>query len=206
MVSVKSYRPRSGLKQCFRCQRFNHTWPGCALTPRCLLCAKAHNQKDYPTKLQAVHDKSKLKCANCGKEEHPTSSHDCENHKEALNQFLKPKEKSNINRNNPTTIGRTFSSKKLTQGLSYRSATKSLVASTSVQSRLQNVFSQRWSAPSGCFTSVDQLVKDINPMLAALNSAMDKFMVLSKLVEMYSVMCKFSCEMSLSIMAFNAME
>ena len=189
VVSIESYRPRSGLKQCFRCQRFNHTWPGCSLTPRCLLCAKAHNQKDCPIKHQSPQDKSKLKCANCGKEGHPASSPDCESYKEALNQFLKPKERSTSSRNNPTTIGRTFNSRKITQGLSYSSAvenqsTKSPMASNSVQSRLQNVSAQRRSAPSGGSTSVEQLVKDINPMLAGLNSAMDKFMVLSKLVEM----------------------
>ena len=30
VISVESYRPRSGLKQCFRCQRFNHTWAVCS--------------------------------------------------------------------------------------------------------------------------------------------------------------------------------
>ena len=188
VVAVESYRPRSGLKQCFRCQRFNHTWPGCSLAARCLLCAKAHNHKDCPIKQQSVNDKSKLKCANCEQVGHPASSHDCESYKEALKQFLKPKDNRNSTSTNITSSGRTFTSKKVTQGLSYSSAvdqnsTKSM-ASTSAQSRLQKVTAQRRSAPTGGSTSVEQLVKDINPMLAGLNSAMDKFMVLSKLVEM----------------------
>ena len=188
VVAVESYRPRSGLKQCFRCQRFNHTWPGCSLAPRCLLCAKAHNHKDCPIKQQSATDRSKLRCANCDQVGHPASSHDCESYKEALKQFLKPKEKSNAKTTNIVSTGRTFTSKKVTQGLSYSSAvdqnsTKSHMASSSAQRRLQKVTAQRWSAPTGGSTSVEQLVKDINPMLAGLNSAMDKFMVLSKLVE-----------------------
>ena len=45
VVSVESYRPRFGLKQYFRCQRFNHTWPGCALTPRCCYVLKLITKK-----------------------------------------------------------------------------------------------------------------------------------------------------------------
>ena len=118
---------------------------------------------------------------------HPASSHDCESYKEALKQFLKPKA-NNSKSTNITPSGRTFTSKRVTHGLSYSSAvdqnsTKSL-ASTSAQSRLQKVTAQIRSAPTGGSTSVEQLVKDINPMLAGLGSAMDKSMVLSKLVEM----------------------
>ena len=28
VILIESYRTRSGLKQCFRCQRFNHTFAG----------------------------------------------------------------------------------------------------------------------------------------------------------------------------------
>ena len=58
------------MKQCYRCQRFNHTFPGCNLTPRCLLCADAHEHEDCPIKAQAVEYKQLLKCANCNERGH----------------------------------------------------------------------------------------------------------------------------------------
>ena len=53
VVSLEAYKPRSGMKQCYRCQRFKHTFPGCSLTPRCLLCAENHHHKDCPIKVSA---------------------------------------------------------------------------------------------------------------------------------------------------------
>ena len=56
VVSVEAYKPRSGMKQCYRCQRFNHTFPGCSLTPRCLHCSDKHQHKDCPIKVAAKND------------------------------------------------------------------------------------------------------------------------------------------------------
>ena len=90
---------------------------------------------------------------------------------------------------NTTTTGRTFTSRKTSQGLSYSSAvvnktTGSQNASFSAQSRLQNVQSSGGSLPTGVSPAADQLVKDLNPLLAGLNSPLEKFMVLSKLVDL----------------------
>ena len=188
---MESYRPRSGLKQCFRCQRFNHTWAGCSLTPRCLLCAQNHNHKDCPIRAEASEDKSKLKCANCGERGHPASSHDCENYKKALEEFLNPKRKQIPNKKtNATTLGRSFNSKRTTQGLSYSSAvvnetTESQKVFTPAQSRLNDVLTQRRSFPTGVSNSgMEQIAKEISPMLSALGSPLEKFMLLSQLVDL----------------------
>ena len=190
VISVESYRPRSGLKQCFRCQRFNHTWAGCSLTPRCLLCAKNHNHKDCPIRTEASEDKSKLKCANCEETGHPASSHDCEIYKKALEDFLKPKNTQQNKKSNATTLGRSFTSKRTTQGRSYSSAvvnetTESQIAFTPAQSRLKEVLTQRRSFPTGVSnSSVEQIAKEISPMLSGLGSPLEKFMLLSQLVDL----------------------
>ena len=154
-----------------------------------MLCAKAHNHKDCPVKEQTFSDKTKLKYANCEKVGHSASSHDCESYKEALNNFLKPMDRQQATSKNTTTTGRTFTSRKTSQGLSYSSAvvnktTGSQNASFSAQSRLQNVQSSGGSLPTGVSPAADQLVKDLNPLLAGLNSPLEKFMVLSKLVDL----------------------
>ena len=91
VVSVESYRPRSGLKQCFKCQRFNHTFAGCKLSARCVICAGGHSHKDCPVRQEARSDPSKLKCANCEETGHPASYRGCVSYKAAQENFEKPK-------------------------------------------------------------------------------------------------------------------
>ena len=127
VVSVESYRPRSGMKQCYRCQRFNHTFPGCKLTPRCLLCAENHEHKDCPIKAQAVDNKSLLKCANCNEKGHVASYRQCKSYVEALELYNKPRNspvnnRNNNNNRNHTTNGNKFDSRRTTHELSFSSA------------------------------------------------------------------------------------
>ena len=91
VVSVESYRPRAGLKQCYRCQRFGHTFAGCNLPPKCVICAGSHSHKDCPARMTARDDKTKLKCANCNEVGHPASFHGCKSYIAALENFQKPK-------------------------------------------------------------------------------------------------------------------
>ena len=188
VVSVDSFRPKAGMKQCFRCQRFNHTFAGCQLAPRCLICSEHHSHKECPVRIQAKDDKTKLKCANCKEVGHPASFRGCKSYIAALENYNKPKtnNKTTNPKGNKTTIGRVFTSKKVTQGLSFSSAvtnpiTKSPTASA--QSRLQTAVNQTRSQPSGVSANLDKLITDISPAITGLNSSMDKFMMLSKLVE-----------------------
>ena len=192
VVSVEAYKPRSGMKQCFRCQRFNHTFPGCSLTPRCLLCAANHQHKDCPIKVAAKNDKQLLKCANCNEAGHPASFHGCKSYVAALAEFNKPKTNTrpNVNKQKQTTLGRTFNSKKVTASLSFGSAvagqkpiTEPLKATNSAQSRLKAAVIQSQKVQSGSLTNLQQLVEDLTPVINGLNSPMDRFMLLSKLVE-----------------------
>ena len=193
VVSIESYRPRSGIKQCFRCQRFNHTFPGCCLTPRCLLCAKAHNLKDCPIKVEAKDNKSLLKCANCGETGHPASYRGCKSFVAALENFNKPRNAQNTNvtvNKNQTTTGNRFTSKKTTQGLSFSTAVRGLqppsgypLAANSAQSRLATSVSQSRATNSGIPSTLEQLIESITPMINNIKSPFDKFMMLSKIVE-----------------------
>ena len=130
VVAVEPYRPRAGMKQCYRCQRFNHTFPCCNLTPRCLLCAEAHEHKDCPVKAQAVENKQLLKCANCNERGHVASYRQCKSYVAALELYNKPRNSPVNNRNsrnttnakNQTTLGNKFYSRKTTQELSFSSA------------------------------------------------------------------------------------
>lgn len=49
-----------GAKQCYNCQRFNHSSDMCKLKPVCLKCSGEHNISDCPVK-----DREGIKCANC---------------------------------------------------------------------------------------------------------------------------------------------
>ena len=194
VIAVESYRPRAGIKQCFRCQRFNHTFAGCNLEPRCVICADSHSHKDCPIRTEALGDKSKLKCANCGASGHPASYRGCESYKAALNNFnqsRQPNSNSNKTKTTGTTQGNTFNSRKVSHGLSYSSAVTSDLPTvpkvptyTPAQSRLQvTAASQRRPQSSSNLASVGQLVNQITPLLTGLDSYMDRFMLLWKLVE-----------------------
>ena len=81
------------LKQCFRCQRFNHTFAGCNLSPQCVICAGGHSHKECPVRQEARTDPSKLKCANCGGTGHLESCRGCVSYKTAQENFENPKKK-----------------------------------------------------------------------------------------------------------------
>ena len=182
VILVESYRPRSGLKQCFRCQRFNHTFVGCNLAPRCVICSADHRHKDCPDRLEAKDDKSKLKCVNCGESGHPASYRGCKSYREALERFNKPKTKEVPK----TTTGRRFDSRKTQPGLSFSSAVVRnplTVESQPAQRRMEAARAQIGQAQAGNLTNVNQLVSGICPMISGLGSALDRIMLLSKLVE-----------------------
>ena len=183
VVSVESYRPRAGLKQCFRCQRFNHTFVGCNLSPRCVICSGNHGHKECPVKNEAKDDKNKLKCVNCGEVGHPASFRGCRVYKEALDQFNKPKNDSK----NKTTLGRTFTSKKVNQGISYSSAVTPTATETQkapAQSRLQTAVTRSRMNQMMNSSNVEQMITSISPMISSLNNPLEKFMLMSKIVEM----------------------
>ena len=183
VVALESYRPRSGLKQCFRCQRFNHTFSGCKLSPQCVICAGSHNHKDCPKREEARNDSSILKCANCGESGHPASYRGCKSYKAALENFEKPR-RNDPEQGKKKPVQRTFNSKKVTEGLSFSSAVANRTLATPAQNRLEEARGQEQSTiithpPS----NVEQMIENICPLLASLGSPMDKFMLLSKLVE-----------------------
>ena len=186
VVAVDSYRPRAGLKQCFNCQRFNHTFAGCHLTARCLICAKNHSHRDCPVKAEAKNDKSKLKCANCNEDGHPASFRGCKSYIAALENFNKPKVNANKVAASKNTNGNTFNSKKVTQGLSYSSAvvnkpTEAPMAS--IQHRFEAAVNQA-RPQAGNPTNVEQMISNLGPMINCMDNNAAKFMLLSKLVEM----------------------
>lgn len=77
IVRVESYKTTPGIKQCFRCQRFHHTFRECQLPTRCVICAGSHNHKECPVRDEARTDSQKLRCANCDTAGHTASSKTC---------------------------------------------------------------------------------------------------------------------------------
>lgn len=65
-IYVEAHKTK-GFKQCYNCQRFNHSSLNCSLTPRCLKCGEEHKLKDC-TKSSDL----PAKCCNCGSD-HPTN-------------------------------------------------------------------------------------------------------------------------------------
>ena len=188
VVSVESYRPRSGLKQCFKCQEFNHTFAGCNLPPRCVICAGGHSHKDCPDRQEARTDSRKLQCANCGETGHPASYRGCESYKTAQDNFENPK-KQEEGRGKQKSMPRTFTSKKVTDGLSFSSAVANQAKpaptmATPAQNRLLHTAVQEQPNLANLSSNMSELVNNLSPMLTGLGSLMERFVLLSKLVEM----------------------
>lgn len=59
-ITVESYR-NTRPRQCYNCQRFNHSSDNCLLDPRCLKCAGPHKTNNCPKTRDTP-----PKCANCG--------------------------------------------------------------------------------------------------------------------------------------------
>ncbi|GBN54081.1 hypothetical protein AVEN_140638-1 [Araneus ventricosus] len=66
IVTVVKYENKS-VRQCFKCQTWQHSDDKCHLKPKCVICAGAHESKNCPNKT-ATSEEQKLpvKCANCG--------------------------------------------------------------------------------------------------------------------------------------------
>ena len=179
LVSVEPYRPRSGLKQCFRCQKFNHTFAGCKVTPQCVICAGGHSHKDCPNKIEARNYPTKLKCANYKETGHPASYRGCASFKKALENYEKPKNRVPENTPKP----RSFNSKKVTEGFSYSSAlTNQNLTPTPAQNR-SNAATSRTQPNPGNSCNMEQMLQNISPMLNSVENPMEKFMLLSRLFE-----------------------
>lgn len=61
-IKVEAFR-NSAARQCYRCQKFNHSSECCSLAPACVKCAGPHDAKQCSL---TENEKEKIKCANCG--------------------------------------------------------------------------------------------------------------------------------------------
>ncbi|GBM54976.1 hypothetical protein AVEN_82525-1 [Araneus ventricosus] len=66
IVTVVKYENKS-LRQCLKCQTWQHSADKCHLKPKCVVCTDVHESKNCPNKT-AISEEQKLpvKCANCG--------------------------------------------------------------------------------------------------------------------------------------------
>jgi hypothetical protein len=82
-VKVEAYMARSGLTQCYNCQKFGHVWVNCRQPPRCLWCGGGHLHKECP---KSQKENSTPNCCNCklkeGERPHPSSYRGYSNTKE----------------------------------------------------------------------------------------------------------------------------
>ncbi|GBM49299.1 hypothetical protein AVEN_38093-1 [Araneus ventricosus] len=73
IATVVKYENKS-VRQCFKCQTWQHSADKCHLKPKCVVCAGAHESKNCPNKT-ATSEEQKLpvKCANCGDSTQPVT-------------------------------------------------------------------------------------------------------------------------------------
>ncbi|GFV45012.1 nucleic-acid-binding protein from transposon X-element [Trichonephila clavipes] len=89
-IRVEGYEG-TGVTQCYKCNRFNHTSDNCHMIPRCLKCGEAHQTKDCP--IQRVETASSINCQAYG---HMANYSKCP-------LFPKPRKGKTI-KNNYTTV------------------------------------------------------------------------------------------------------
>ncbi|GFU91152.1 nucleic-acid-binding protein from transposon X-element [Trichonephila clavipes] len=89
-IRVEGYEG-TGVTQCYKCNRFNHTSDNCHMIPRCLKCGEAHQTKDCP--IQRVET---AYCINCQTYGHMANYSKCP-------LFPKPR-KGKTTKNNYTTV------------------------------------------------------------------------------------------------------
>ncbi|GFX78941.1 nucleic-acid-binding protein from transposon X-element [Trichonephila clavipes] len=89
-IRVEGYEG-TGVTQCYKCNRFNHTSDNCHMNPRCLKCGEAHQTKDCP-----IQRTETAYCINCQAYGHMANYSKCP-------LFPKPR-KGTATRNNYSTV------------------------------------------------------------------------------------------------------
>jgi hypothetical protein len=91
IVKVEGYKSKSGLTQCYNCQRFGHIWVHCRQPPRCLWCGGGQRHRECPEKLN---NQSIPSCCNCklkdGDSSHKANYRGCSHTKEELQRKEEP--------------------------------------------------------------------------------------------------------------------
>jgi hypothetical protein len=117
-IRVEAYRAQNGLTQCYNCQQFGHVWANCKQPPRCLWCGGGHLHKECPEKGNAS---STPTCCNCrlteGEKPHPSNYRGCSHAKDEM-------QRKKSQRTPKETVGRVFSTKLTTPGVSFAAALK----------------------------------------------------------------------------------
>lgn len=113
-VTVEAYKFK-GTKQCYRCQKFNHSSDNCTLNPICLKCAGEHL-----TNTCTVTERDKIKCINC-QGNHTANYGGC------------PRNPKNFKTKKPVKTIREFSSEaKVKEGVTFSNALQSNSATVTV--------------------------------------------------------------------------
>lgn len=110
LIRVETYRFK-GSKQCYNCQRFNHSSEICKLSPVCVKCSGSHRPSECK-----IENRSQIKCANC-QGNHTANFGGC------------PKNPKNLNKNSnnkPNTIRNSsqyLTTNQVKENLSFAAAT-----------------------------------------------------------------------------------
>lgn len=129
--------------QCKNCQRIGHASSNCYLGYRCVKCSENHGPKNCPMSTQD--SQTKLKCANCGSNDHPASYKGCPYLK--YHRQLMTAVKNNTS--NQYTSPRNFSSNHVRNGATYAQATRPVKNNSNFppidqQPRNQNIHDQQF--------------------------------------------------------------
>jgi hypothetical protein len=83
IVKAEAYKSKSGLTQCYNCQRFGHIWIHCRQPPCCMWCGGGHRHRECPEKENTHSIPSYCNCKlKDGESPHPTNCRGCNHAKE----------------------------------------------------------------------------------------------------------------------------
>jgi hypothetical protein len=122
IVTVEAYKSKSGLTQCYNCQRFGDIWVHCSQPPRSMWCGGDHHHRECPEKENTQSIPSGCNCKLKDEESpHPTNYRGCSYAKEELQR------RGNQCMSNQGSLGGTVLSKYTTPERSFASALHSSV-------------------------------------------------------------------------------
>lgn len=148
-VKITTYKFK-GIKQCFKCQRYNHTSEICSLEPACVKCAGNHYSKDCTVKKP-----EELKCVNC-----------LGNH--TANFSLCSKNPKNFNSDNNIT---TFVSTSVKPGTSYSQAAGNNSTTNSAKTAKNKSTTKNYSKSNSTFYHSTSNSANNSPKISENNSA-----------------------------------
>lgn len=181
MVEIVKFETRNKIKQCYNCQKWNHSSEVCHLDPICVKCAGGHNSKECPQGRTAF-----PKCSNCG-QQHTANYGGCpanplnikkvqqlaklakQNPQPAI--ISQPQIQTNPQTQIPTQTQHQFIPQQVTKAISYAKTVSKNLPKTPIQPAQQQPHIQPQN--SSFFNSPQEVMKFFDEMIVRLEKIYD---------------------------------